>query len=113
VIVWVDAQLPPGIAGWLAERFGVECYAVRDLGLRDASDLEIFLAARAANAVVLTKDGDFVRLLDRRGPPPQVIWLTIGNTSNAALRAVLTTAWPRAQKYLSSGEPLVEVRQDR
>jgi len=32
---------------------------VRDLGLRDATDREIYDAARAAGAVVITKDRDF------------------------------------------------------
>ena len=54
---------------------------LRDLGLRDAEDEEIFQAAKAAGAVVLTKDADFRHLLDRFGPPPQVLWLTRGNTS--------------------------------
>jgi hypothetical protein len=35
---------------------------VREIGLRDASDPEIFRRARVANAVVMTKDRDFIRL---------------------------------------------------
>jgi predicted nuclease of predicted toxin-antitoxin system len=42
VIFWVDAQLPPSLAPWLTERFGVEASSMRFLGLRDAEDLEIF-----------------------------------------------------------------------
>jgi predicted nuclease of predicted toxin-antitoxin system len=38
----------------------------------------------------MTKDSDFVALLDRFGPPPQVIWITCGNTSNARLKEILT-----------------------
>jgi predicted nuclease of predicted toxin-antitoxin system len=72
VIVWVDAQLSPAVARWLGAEFGVEAVAVRDLRLRDAKDSDIFAAARAANAVVLTKDIDFALLLGRFGPPPKV-----------------------------------------
>lgn len=39
-----------------------------DLGMLSAPDPEIFTAARAANAVVVTKDEDFVRLLESLGP---------------------------------------------
>jgi hypothetical protein len=47
---------------------------------------------RAAEAsVVVTKDEDFVRLLERHGPPPQIVWVTCGNVRNAALRAVVGT----------------------
>lgn len=58
----------------------------------------------------MTKDSDFVMLLEEFGPPPRVIWLTCGNTSNARLKQILTNALPRAIELLESGEPLVEVR---
>ena len=45
----------------------------------------------------------------RLGPPPQVIWLTSGNTSNAALRVTLKSTLPKALELLSKGEPLVEI----
>ena len=111
MIIWVDAQLSPAIAPWLAEKFSVSAHALRDLGLRDATDREIFAAARsAAAAVVMTKDSDFVKLLEELGPPPQVIWLTCGNTSNARLKQILTKALAQAIILLESGEPLVEIR---
>ncbi|MGH8110482.1 MAG: DUF5615 family PIN-like protein [Rhodanobacteraceae bacterium] len=43
---WLNAQLPPQLAAWLAQRFRVEAIALRDLGLRDAADRRIFEAAR-------------------------------------------------------------------
>ena len=110
MIIWVDAQLSPAIATWLTDTFGVQSVAVRDLGLREAADRAIFLAAKSASVVVMTKDSDFVMLLEGLGPPPQVIWLTCGNTSNARLKQILLNALPRAIELLESGEPLVEVR---
>jgi predicted nuclease of predicted toxin-antitoxin system len=89
MIVWLDAQLPPSIAAWILANFNVETHAVRDLGLREARDMPIFQAARAAAAVVMTKDGDFVELVERLGTPPKVLWITCGNTSNARLREIL------------------------
>ena len=41
---------------------------MRELGLRDAVDPEIFQAARKVNAVVMTKDRDFINLLEHQGP---------------------------------------------
>jgi predicted nuclease of predicted toxin-antitoxin system len=110
VIIWVDAQLSPAIATWLTSTFGVHSIAVRDLGLREATDREIFLAARNASAVVMSKDGDFLRLFNEFGPPPRIIWLTCGNTSNAHLKKILAKALPRALGLLESGQPFVEVR---
>ena len=109
MIFWIDAQVSPYLARWFASEFDVEARPVRDLGLRDAKDREIFLAAREADAVVLTKDRDFILLLEQLGPPPRVLWLTIGNTSNAHLRQVLTQNLPSALELLRRGESLVEI----
>lgn len=110
MVIWVDAQLSPAIAPWLAENLSVDAQALRDLGLRDATDRAIFAAARNASSVVMTKDSDFVKLLEEFGPPPRVSWLTCGNTSNARLKQILAKALPQAIILLESGEPLVEIR---
>ena len=107
--IWVDAQLSPAIATWISGNYAVSAVAIRDLGLRDAKDKEIFEAARQAKAVVMTKDSDFVLLLDKLGAPPQVIWVTCGNTSNARLKEVLTNTLPKALDLLNLGEKLVEI----
>jgi predicted nuclease of predicted toxin-antitoxin system len=107
--IWLDAQLPPSVAAWIQATLGVECRAVRDLGIRDAKDHQIFQAARDAEVVVMTKDRDFVELLERLGPPPKVLWVTCGNTSNARLRDILARLLPRALKLFDDGEILVEI----
>ena len=77
--LWLDAQLPLLLAGWInAQEWGIQAFAVRDVGLRDASDAAIFRAVREAGVVVMTKDRDFIRLLDDQGPPPKVICLIGG-----------------------------------
>jgi len=109
VTVWLDAHLSPGIARWLSETFDLTALPVRELGLRGAEDDGIFFAARKAADVVITKDIDFVILLERHGSPPKIIWLTCGNTSDAALRQILTAKFPEALRLLDSGEDLVEI----
>ncbi|MCE7980753.1 MAG: hypothetical protein DYG89_06130 [Caldilinea sp. CFX5] len=108
--IWIDAQLSPTIAAWLTAEFGVEAKALRDLGLRDATDTEIFLRAKQETAVVMTKDIDFVDLIKRLGAPPQVIWLTCGNTSNARLRQILQKTLPQAITLLATGEPVIQIK---
>ena len=107
--IWLDAQLPPSVAAWIEATFDVECRAVRDLGLRDAKDPPIFQAARDAGAVVMTKDKDFIELLRRLGPPPKVLWVTCGNTSNVRLRKILAHVLPAALQLLEQSEDLVEI----
>lgn len=107
--LWVDAQLSPHLAPWLTERFGIDARSVHWLGHRNASDETIFAAAREADAVVMTKDRDFPDLVDRYGPPPKVIWITMGNTSNTRMREVLDSLLPHALTLLERGEVLVEI----
>lgn len=109
MIVWVDAQLSPGIARWLSSRFALEAVPVRDLGLRESTDRQIFEAARTVGAVVMTKDRDFVEMVERVGPPPQVVWITSGNTSDQRLRKILGRVFPGTIEMLAAGTPLVEI----
>jgi predicted nuclease of predicted toxin-antitoxin system len=50
----LDAQLPPALARWLADNFGVEVITVREAGLRGARDREIFDRAKTTQTVVIT-----------------------------------------------------------
>lgn len=108
-MIWIDAQLSPAIASWLNANFAVSAAAIRDLGLRDAEDIDIFLAAKKAGAIVITKDRDFVDLLDRFGAPPKIIWLTCGNTSNKKLEEILAANFSAALEMLVEGDDLVEI----
>ncbi len=108
-MILLDAHLSPELAPWIATQLRIECIHLRDLGLRDAEDETVFARARSMKAVVMTKDSDFVELVSRLGPPPQVIWLTCGNTSNASLRLLLRNLLPQAMMALGAGEPLAEI----
>jgi predicted nuclease of predicted toxin-antitoxin system len=105
---WIDAQLPPALAVWIAG-WGTPARHVDDLGMLAAPDAEIFAAARSAGAVVVTKDEDFVRLLEVHGSPPQVVWLTVGNVRNVRLRQLFERHWAALSEQVSAGEALVEL----
>lgn len=107
--VWIDAQLPPALARMLSQREGIEALHVSELGLVDSKDRAIFLAARAAEAVLVTKDSDFVHLLDHHGPPPRVLWITLGNVRNSELTQALDRRWAQVMAHFEAGEPLVEL----
>lgn len=107
--IWIDAQLSPRVASWISDNFEFEAVPIRDLGLRDSEDIEIFNSARDENAIVLTKDRDFLDLLGRFGPPPKIIWLTCGNTSNEAVQHILRNTLVNAYELLKGGETIVEI----
>jgi predicted nuclease of predicted toxin-antitoxin system len=109
--IWIDAQLPPTLANWLNRNFDVEAISLKELGLRDAKDTEIFEAANQSNAVIMTKDSDFIDLVCRLGTPPQILWLTCGNVTNRNLQKLLSLTLPQALTELKQGENIVEISQ--
>ena len=110
MIIWIDAHLSPSLAAWINRRFpSVEAKSVRSLNLQKANDLIIFDAAKKSNAVIMSKDSDFLRLIDQFGSPPHLIWVTCGNTSNKKMRAILENSLEKALQLISRGEPIVEI----
>ena len=107
--LWIDAQLPPALADWIADRFGVEASNLDAVGLRHADDARIFAALREAGNVIVSTDEDFVDMVARLGPPPQVLWVTCGNVTNRVLHTVLAAGLPNGLALLQSGEPIVEI----
>ena len=107
--LWLDAQLSPRLARWLGEYLHVTALPVRDIGLRDADDEVIYRDAARAGVVMVTKDRDFIDLQHRIGPPPQIIWLTCGNTSEARLQEIFSKHLDAARRLIEAGDSLVEI----
>jgi len=108
--IWIDAQLSPFIAKWINANFPeLDAVALRSIKLQDASDYDIFRKARKANVVVMSKDYDFVKLIELHGVPPKLIWITCGNTSNARLCEILNIYLQQAIDMLNQHENIVEI----
>ena len=88
-MIIIDAQLSPYLAIWIKEFFQIEAYSVSFLGLKFASDFEIYQYARNNDMVVMTKDIDFVKLVEKYGSLPKILWITSGNTSNSRMKEIL------------------------
>lgn len=71
-------------------------------------DLSIFEEAKKRNAIILTKDEDFIELLRQRSSPPKIIWVTCGNTSNQRMKEVLLQHLENALHLLKAVD-LVEI----
>ena len=98
-----------GPFNWIQQTLTINAVALRDLGLRDATDSAIFDAAKKANAALISKDSDFVELVMRHGPPLKLIWLTCGNVSNASLQTLFNAKLREAIQLLDGGEAIVEL----
>ena len=100
-------MLSPALARWIRSEFpGVEATSAMRLDLLGAEDIDIAELARISGAVILTKDEDFAEEVRRRGSP-SVIWVQVGNTRTAELKAILRQRLPAALNAVRSGHSLV------
>ncbi|HBK70306.1 MAG TPA: hypothetical protein DDZ39_01390 [Flavobacteriaceae bacterium] len=62
---------------------------VKELGLENATDIEIFDYAKKNNYSVVTFDSDFCDLNTIRGFPPKIIWIRTGNITTKNLEIII------------------------
>lgn len=105
----VDAQLPPSLAVVL-QREGYDVVAVRDIGLRESRDSEIWAHCVRTAQVIVSNDDDFARRVRDTVTGPSVVWLRVGNSSKRALEAWFVPLLPAVVEQLTAGERLIEVR---
>ncbi|MEO0981490.1 MAG: DUF5615 family PIN-like protein [Pseudomonadota bacterium] len=104
----VDANLPPHLVAWLREQGGEAEHSNDLLGV-GATDTDILDAANVDGGVIVSKDRDFRRLVTD-DPPPQLLWVRIGNATNAKLIALFERRFEAALAELKAGELHVELR---
>lgn len=104
----VDARLPPGLCAGLAKR-GHDAVHVADVLSGQTPDSEINAFAVSQGRILITKDDDFFssRCYD---DGLCVVWLRIGNATNAALKAWLEARWDAIELALADGDLLIEVQ---
>ncbi len=105
----VDAQLPPALARWIAGH-GHQASHVFDLGFHAADDPVVWGRAKSEQAVIISKDEDFVDhwLLSDR--PVSFVWIRKGNCSTRTLLAWFEPLWPDMLNRLEQGEKFIELR---
>jgi predicted nuclease of predicted toxin-antitoxin system len=104
----VDAQLPPALARWPAER-GYTSEHVLDLGMAGADDRDIWVYASQVGAVIVTKDEDFAERRARTRDGPAIVWIRVGNVSRRELLTWFRFRLPVIVEALERGETLIEI----
>ncbi len=79
-----DENLSPRLVSALEPEYPGSVH-VRTLGLRGATDQAIWGRARQEAYTLVSKDNDFRQLSFLHGPPPKVIWLSVGNAETEAI----------------------------
>jgi predicted nuclease of predicted toxin-antitoxin system len=103
-----DTNIPPQLARSLRSN-GFEAIHVLDIGLEAADDSAVWKYAADRDAIIVTKDTDFVRS-DASQPSPRVILVCTGNCSNSWLIARFSAGLSKILSHFDSGAKLVELR---
>lgn len=98
-----DENLSPHLSRRLHAAFP-DSQHVRDLELRGATDLDIWLRAAADGFLLVSKDDDFRQLSFLRGAPPKVIWLVVGNVGTEAIAQLLERQRALIDAFVSDPE---------
>lgn len=104
----VDANLPPGLAAWLCDQGHDATHVSRELN-SSTSDRAVMELARLMNAVVVSKHEDFVMIAVLDPDASQVVWIRLGNATNACLRNWIQPRLAEILHLLEKGERVVEV----
>ena len=62
---------------------------VRELGLEDTSDIDIWGFAKTNDFAIVTFDADFADIANIKGSPPKIIWLRTGNMTTNNIVVIL------------------------
>lgn len=103
----LDQNLPVTLCGWLEAR-GYHAEHIRYIGLRDAKDWDICSEAKRRQAVLVTKDRDYIELVERE-QVLQLLLIRTGNKSTNDLIKILERCWPDVEARLGRGQGLIEI----
>ncbi|MDR2971025.1 MAG: DUF5615 family PIN-like protein [Bacteroidales bacterium] len=107
--ILLDANISYKLVNKLKPVFG-ECNHVDLIGLNiPAQDIDIWEYARNNGYLIITKDGDFLNLLEIKGFPPKVILLKTGNNSSKALMELLINIKPMIEELEKNEYGLLEI----
>jgi predicted nuclease of predicted toxin-antitoxin system len=75
---------------------------VKQLGIVNYSDIEIWDYAKKNEYTIITFDSDFFDFANIKGHPPKIIWLRIGNTKTDFLAEILKEKYSIILDFIQS-----------
>ena len=82
---------------------------IRELGLENSTDIEIYNYAKQFDFTIVTFDSDFFDLNTLYGFPPKIIWIRTGNTTTANLEIILRDKFELIETFISGDFGCLEI----
>lgn len=98
-----DENLSETLVVTLADQYPGSLH-VRLMGRGGASDFDVWGLAVHEGCILVTRDGDFLRLSVLRGAPPKVVWIGLGNCSNAVIADLLRSRRTDIERFAAQEE---------
>jgi predicted nuclease of predicted toxin-antitoxin system len=104
-----DENLSPRLIARLSDLFPSAIH-VRDAGLKQSSDEDIWNYAKQHGYLIITTDGDFRTRALALGPPPKVIFIERCDFPTRIIEELIRRQAIRIAGFIESGEALLVVR---
>jgi predicted nuclease of predicted toxin-antitoxin system len=98
-----DENLSPRLVRVLDDEFPGSQH-VGTIGLLGEADHRIWEYARQHSFTIVSKDNDFRQLAFLHGPPPKVIWLSVGNAGTDSIARLLHESVAAIESFLADPE---------
>ena len=79
-----------------------EAKQIRELGLENSSDMEIWIFANKNQYTIITFDSDFFDISNIKGHPPKVIWLKTGNCTTNNVKEILIDKFEIVKEFITN-----------
>ncbi|HQE33982.1 hypothetical protein C3L50_00420 [Flavobacterium alvei] len=79
-----------------------EAKQVKELGIENYLDIEIWEFARDNKFTIVTFDADFYDLSHLNGHPPKIIWLRFGNTTNDLIASIINSRYSVINDFINA-----------
>jgi predicted nuclease of predicted toxin-antitoxin system len=107
--ILLDANISWKLVNILMPVFG-ECVHVDLIGLPvPAGDKDIWDYALNNEYIIITKDNDFLDLLELKGFPPKIVLLKTGNNSSRVLAELLSNSKQKIEELKNNDYGLLEI----
>lgn len=76
-----------------------DCQHVRNVGLKEAPDSQVWDFARDNGYTIVSKDSDFHQRSLLYGFPPKIVWVKLGNCSTQAVEQLLRAHRTEVERF--------------
>jgi len=98
-----DQNISHRILKLIPEEF-TDSTSVKNEGLINAPDLEIWEFAKTNNYIIVTQDSDFNEWNSLYGFPPKIVWIRTGNLKTQSIVEVLVEYLDEIKKFISDNK---------